>query len=68
MNEATETEAADSIVRVRVWFGRFPIVDYTTCNSSAHTQALGLDRRFAGLPVTVEPYDVIAIGIAGAIR
>ncbi|MFI7067067.1 hypothetical protein ACIBL3_39135 [Kribbella sp. NPDC050124] len=67
MNEATATEASDRTVRVRVWFGRFPIVDYTTHERAAPMQAVGLGRRFSGLRVTIEPDDS-GTGIVGAVR
>lgn len=66
MNEATGTTATDSTVRVRVWFGRFPIGDYTTSRGAAQEQALGLGRRFSGLPVTVEPDDTAAATFGAA--
>lgn len=67
MNEATETDAADRTVRVRVWFSRFPIVDYTTSHRSAPAQADGLARRFSGLRVTIEADD-FASGMVSAVR
>lgn len=67
MNDARRTDAASHVVRVRVWFGRFPIVDYTTSHDAATTQALGLGRRFSGLRVTVEPDDAPPADLVGAI-
>jgi hypothetical protein len=55
VNEATRPSTADANVRVRVWFGHVPIVDYATSHSEAPAQVLGLQRRFTGLPVTIEP-------------
>jgi hypothetical protein len=42
---------------VRVWFGRFPIVDYTASLREATAQASGLRRRFSSLRVTIDPDD-----------
>jgi hypothetical protein len=67
VNDLRRTDAASQVVRVRVWFGRLPIVDYTTSHDAATTQALGLGRRFSGLRVTVEPDDSQPAEPVGAI-
>jgi len=53
VGEATASERQ----RVRVWFGKFPIVDQTTTAEDAIEFAQGMGRRFAGLKVTVETAD-----------
>ncbi|WP_329484263.1 hypothetical protein OG555_19130 [Kribbella sp. NBC_01484] len=53
----TEEDATDCPARVRVWFGRFPIVDYTANLRDATAQASGLRRRFSSLRVTIDPDD-----------
>ena len=55
MSTAWSANPADSPARVRVWFGRFPIVDYTTSIPEATEHARGLGRRFVGLRVTIDP-------------
>lgn len=54
-----------STARVRVWFGPFAIVDFTTTVCQAATQAQGLERRFSGLRVTVDPADASLAPVAG---
>jgi hypothetical protein len=55
VNDGRATETGDRVGRVRVWFGRFAIVDYRAPLDSAASEAAGLGRRFSGLRVTVEP-------------
>ncbi|MEV0792590.1 hypothetical protein [Kribbella sp. NPDC050459] len=55
-------------MQVRVWFGRFAIVDSTTSHRAAPAQARALGRRFSGLRVTIEPDESATVGSAGSIR
>lgn len=41
--------------RVRVWFGKYPIADYTATPDLADRYAAAMGRRFAGLKVTKDP-------------
>jgi hypothetical protein len=61
-----ETTASER-QRVRVWFGKCPIVDQTTTAEDATAFAQGIGRRFAGLKVTVESAD-LSIAISNNIR
>lgn len=65
MSKARASNPAGNQARVRVWFGPFPIVDYTTGMTEAVTQAHGLERRFFGLRVTVEPTDALVSQTTG---
>jgi hypothetical protein len=67
VNEARDIDAASRSIRVRVWFGRVPIVDYRTGPETAFAQARGLGRRFPGLRVTVDPTGAPPVATAGAI-
>jgi hypothetical protein len=62
----TEEDATDCPARVRVWFGRFPIVDFTANMREATAQASGLRRRFSSLRVTIDPGE--ALQPADAVR
>jgi hypothetical protein len=68
VNEARAVDVAGRFIRVRVWFGRFPIVDYTTSAQAASGQAQGLSRRFSGLAVTMDPVDAPGAVTTGGIR
>ncbi len=53
MGETTASERQ----RVRVWTGKFPIVDQTTTAKAAREFAQAMGRRFTGLPITIENAD-----------
>jgi hypothetical protein len=45
----------EQLVRVRVWFGRMPIVDHTADSEVGTAYANAMSRRYAGLTVTIDP-------------
>jgi hypothetical protein len=53
---ATVVNAGDGSgrLRVRVWFGDYPIADYSADRSVAEHYAEAMRRRFYGLRVTVD--------------
>ena len=59
-------DTAELSVRVRVWFGRFPIVDCLTSPYLAVGQTCSLGRRFIGLKVTMEPAVEVSLPSGGA--
>jgi hypothetical protein len=54
MNTEQTNSPSHNRYRVRVWFGRHPIADYTAEAQLAHRYAEAMGRRFAGCTVTVE--------------
>lgn len=68
MNETRKIDAVSRSVRVRVWFGQFSIVDYTTSPETACEQARGLGRRFSGLRVTMDPDAPPRVVATGAVQ
>ncbi|GAB2679319.1 hypothetical protein [Kribbella swartbergensis] len=61
MSQTTTDE--QPMVRVRVWFGQFPIVDHTTACEAGTAFARAIGRRFSGLPVTVDPVASLPDGV-----
>ncbi|MEV0283516.1 hypothetical protein AB0H36_05280 [Kribbella sp. NPDC050820] len=45
----------DQLVRARVWFGRWPFIDYTGGLEAGTANARTISRRFFGLPVAIDP-------------
>ena len=52
----------EQLVRVRVWFGRLPIVDHTADSDAGTAYASAMSRRYAGLTVTIEPVTRARLG------
>ncbi|MFC5268499.1 hypothetical protein ACFPJ1_40875 [Kribbella qitaiheensis] len=52
---AERVEQQEQKRRVRVWFGRYVIADYTAEPELAQRYAKAMARRFAGLRVTNDP-------------
>jgi len=53
--QESPTTSEDERVRVRVWFGKHTIADYTATPNIAASYADAMGRRFAGLRVTTDP-------------